>query len=458
MTLYDVTFSAHVASGSVWTVRLGGATQTTAGNAIIFSEPNGTYSYRISGPPGYNASVPAGNVTVAGKAVSVSVTWITHLFPVQFTETGLPRGTSWHVFLNYSNKLANQSLPIVFHSPNGSFPYSVGADVPWVPTPLNGVVNVHGAGVNVTISFAPPAARYTVTMAEQGLPSGTVWTYSLAGVVHSALAPTPVTQAFSNGSYPYTVSPTGSFLPHPGSGTVVVAGTDVTLTVQFTPPANYSVRFSEQGLTGGTWWVAITLPAENLSAPAGSSISFNLTNGTYGYTTGTTAHGWTASPRGGAFLVAGLNLTVPPVAFVGGGSLWNVEFVPSGIGSASWWVAIGDSIWNGSGISPIQVGLYNGTYTWTAGGSAGLFPHAPGGTLTVAGGTVVVDISFSPGATAAKPSGLAATYGTEILVVGIILGAAIVVIALSWRRRGRPRSPTDPTPPPGSTGGPRAPP
>jgi hypothetical protein len=456
--VYNVTFSGHLPSGSDWTVKLGSDSQTAATAAITFVEPNGTYAYRISGPPGYNASQPTGNVTVAGAPIKTPVAWVTHLYPVVFTETGLPAGSTWHIFLNYSNLIANQSQPILFHSPNGTFPFTAGSNLLWTPMPLNGNVVVHGEEVNISVVFSPPSTRYTVTFQESGLVAGATWTFSVEGVVHNALAPTPVLELFADGSYGYSVSPSNGYLPHPGAGTVVVAGANVTVTIVFTAPENFSVVLHESGLPAGRWWVALTDPLENLSAAPGSSITFNLPNGTYVYRTGTTDPGWSTSAPGGTVIVAAANVTVATVPFAGAPALWPVEFDPVGVGSASWWIAIGNLSLDAVGGIPIFFNLTNGSYVWTAGASAGLFAHPPGGTVNVAGSPSTVPVTFAPSSTGTGATGLLAGHGTEILAgVLSVLGIAVVAFLL-WRRRGRTRSTSAPVPPSAETpGGPNGP-
>lgn len=442
--VFEVNFSTHaLPSGDTWTVTLGGVPQTSASPVITFLEVNGSYPYSIQGPAGYNATVPTGTVVVHGASQTVDVSWVTHLFPVTFTETGLPTQNTWHVFVDYANKEVNAGLSILFFLPNGTFTFTVGADIPWVATPGKGTVTVHGAGLSIPVTFSPPPAHYTITFAEQGLPNGTVWSYSIVGVVHSAIAPIPVALLYGNGSYAFTVAPTGSYVPHPGSGTVTVNGADASVTILFTPPQNYSVEFTESGLPGGNWTISIVDPAETGSAPSSHAITFLLPNGSYTFRPGTTTSGWSPKETVGAFLVAGANITVPAVAFTSSALLWPVEFVPYSAGSSAWWVAIGNRSWNGTGETPLNIELTNGTYAWTAGGSGGLYPHPPGGTFTVAGGKTVVDLTFLPGASKAVTSGLVATYGTDLLVAGIlVIGAIVVLAAVVVRRGGGSRPPT----------------
>lgn len=451
--LYYVNFTAHLPSASSWTVKLGSQSKSAQVGLISFSEPNGTYDWSITGPPGYNATPPTGSVTVNGADTIIGpVAWTLYLFNVTFGETGLPKGVTWHVFLNSSNLIANASSPILFRFPNGTFPFSVGADVAWTPDPQNGQVVIHGAAVFVNVTFTPPAARYNVTFNETGLIPSTVWTYTLEGVVHEAVGGTAVEEEFSNGSYPFTVSPTvvGGYLPHPGSGTVVVDGSNVTQTIAFTPPENFSVTVRETGLPTGSWHVAVSSVPQNGSAPAGNPIVFHLENGSYTFVAAADDPGWEAHQTTGSFVVAGTNVTAPIVTFVGTAALWVVEFVPYGIGTATWWVAIGNSTWNRTGEGALTVDLANGTYAWAAGASGGLFPHPPGGTATVTGNGLVINISFSGGAASTKPSGILANYGTAILIGGLVVVALGVLGIWMMRRRGG-RAPAPPDP--GASGG-----
>ena len=69
--VFPVTFTeSGLPSGSTWNVTLNGVTESgSAGSAITFSEPNGTYAYTLTGPFGYQLISPGGatgTVTVAG--------------------------------------------------------------------------------------------------------------------------------------------------------------------------------------------------------------------------------------------------------------------------------------------------------------------------------------------------------------------------------------------------------
>ena len=77
---FPVTFKERgLLSGSTWNVTLHGVTESgLAGKAITFSEPNGTYSYTLTGPHGYQLLSPeaTGTVTVNGNPNTVVVSSI----------------------------------------------------------------------------------------------------------------------------------------------------------------------------------------------------------------------------------------------------------------------------------------------------------------------------------------------------------------------------------------------
>ncbi|MHB1623374.1 MAG: beta-propeller fold lactonase family protein, partial [Cuniculiplasma sp.] len=77
---FPVTFKERgLLSGSTWNVTLHGVTENgLAGKAITFSEPNGTYSYTLTGPHGYQLLSPGatGTVTVNGNPNTVVVSSI----------------------------------------------------------------------------------------------------------------------------------------------------------------------------------------------------------------------------------------------------------------------------------------------------------------------------------------------------------------------------------------------
>ncbi|MGA7860726.1 MAG: hypothetical protein WCB19_02580, partial [Thermoplasmata archaeon] len=68
---YPVTFTeTGLPTGTIWTVTLGGTTRSSATSAITFSEPDGSYTFRLWSVSGYSSAQGSGSVTVNGLAVS----------------------------------------------------------------------------------------------------------------------------------------------------------------------------------------------------------------------------------------------------------------------------------------------------------------------------------------------------------------------------------------------------
>ncbi len=73
-------------------------------------------------------------------------------FDVVFTESGLPKGTSWSVALHGVPESSSTSK-ITFAEDDGTYPFSTSAPG-YGGTPASGSVTVNGAAVNVPVKFA----------------------------------------------------------------------------------------------------------------------------------------------------------------------------------------------------------------------------------------------------------------------------------------------------------------
>ncbi len=153
-----------------------------------------------------------------------------------------------------------------------------------------------------------------------------------------------------------------------GSNDVSVIGT--------LPAAQYSVTFTQSGLSSGVTW-SVTLNGSTRSS-AGSSIGFSEPNGTYGFTVGAVT-GYTISPASGAVTVSGApvssTVTFIPTAVatyavtfgeagLPAGTSWNVSLYSSGRSFSA----------NGTG-SSIIVLAPNGTYTSVILANTSSFSH-----------------------------------------------------------------------------------
>ena len=73
---FAVTFrESGLPPGTPWSVTWNGTPRSTDTSLLPFVAPNGTYAYSVGNVSGFRASRPAGNVTVNGSAVVVTITY-----------------------------------------------------------------------------------------------------------------------------------------------------------------------------------------------------------------------------------------------------------------------------------------------------------------------------------------------------------------------------------------------
>lgn len=281
---------------------------------------SGTYGYAIGVPGGYRAVPPEGSITVSvGSAhIAVAVTLVT--YPVTFTETGLPAGSFWNVTAGTITE-ATTGKTITLQLANGSYSYVAATARDYSANPSAGTLTVQGAApAPIPVPFGPSR---TVTFTERGLPlfMDYQWTISVTGQpAVSSTTPTIVLH-LPNGVYAYAVSSSvnysnfgGStstgYSPVPVYGTFTLHNSARSLSVVFSP-TRWTVTFVESGLPHGTRWsVTVDGGAGTVltRSSTGTTITFQLVNGTYGYTIGPVPGFRTATA--GEFLLWGAPITV----------------------------------------------------------------------------------------------------------------------------------------------------
>ncbi len=407
-------------------------------SSVGFQLANGTYDYSVGSFPSngsvYAASPSAGNFTVNGTGVGVSVAFSLVTFStVSFTETGLPNGTFWSVHLAgaYPSPWTpfqpggrggwggSNGSTVNLSVPNGNYSYRIGlvssAGVTYVATPASGNVVVNGSNVSVAVTFAP-LTYYNVTFTETGLPNGTYWSVALGGSWSGGQGAftnaTTITRSLTNGTYAYSVpsvwTPSGVYGASPSSGTVTVNGSAVSVAISFAPLTFSTVSFVETGLPNGTFWSVSLLGAGwggfAWNGSAGTAVNFTVANGTYPFSIGqvwTSTGLYAATPASGNVTVNGSAVTVD-VSFTSV-PLYNVSFVESGLPNGTRWsaVAYGNGTFAGaaSTTTTLNLSLPNGTYTFTLGWawSAGTLysPSPASGTIAVSGAATSVNVTYS---------------------------------------------------------------
>ena len=413
--LYSVSFvESGLTLGTSWSVTLNGSFKGAVGSTINFLERNGTFHYTVGAVSGFTATPSSGNVTVNGGPVTVSIAFVPTtsaegaVYPVTFTQTGLPSNVGWEI----SAFLLNPAHPSMLFGqgaegtqmelalPNGTYPWHVAAEnVSYVATPSGGNITVNGAAVAAPqIRFStivPTSTVYPVVFTESGLPSGATWSVTLNGTTYNAAAGSSITISEKNGTayFYYVLTSASGMAAEPSQGAVTVDGGAVSVHILFQEV--YTVSFTETGLASGVYW-SVRLNFSGNTFRWGTPGNFSEPNGTYPFQA--SAPGYTAVPSAGFVTVNGHNVGVA-ITFTRV-PLTNVTFTESGLPSGSFWFVTlyldGNGLQSYMGYNnttSIAVPVPSGNYTWVIQANAGGYIPTPGaGGVYVHGG---VSASFS---------------------------------------------------------------
>ncbi len=435
-------------NGAPWNVTLAGVREaaTAPTDRLNFTEPSGTYSYSVGAPPGYRVTPASGTIDAGNTPITVDINFVstTPSYLVTFAETGLPTGANWSVTAAGTTYLSAFTT-VRFDQSNGTYPFQVGDVVGlFYPSPQSGMFTVAGVPLTVSISFQAAAGLYTVEFSESGLPAATSWEVSVNG---SSAAATAATINFTepNGTYDYAVGAVAGYLAGSPNGTLTVAGSAVAISVTFAPGSTsvYAVEFSEGGLPAGTVW-GVTIGAGSPLLGNSSSLIASEPNGSYSYTVVSVA-GYTATPTGGSFTVAGAFQSID-IAFAASNATparYSVVIEETGLPANTTWTATASALSGGSTVSNstnatvLVLALANGTWSLSVETSTGQFGSLTEANLTIQGSApTAVIATFAPSSPApAPPSDETPIVIFETLVIGMGLGAATVAVVLLVRRR-----------------------
>lgn len=358
---------------------------------VNFTVTNGSYSFFVDHIWSYVADPSTGPVTVSAANVSVPVVFSdAPTYTLNFTESGLPAGTSWTVDLRLPNyeqdDLSGTGPTISYTLPNGTYFFEIVPISGYSASPASGDKVVAGADSSEPIVFTQV---FPVRFAEIGLPTGSYWYVEFDYSSLYGYGPTLVDRV-ANGTYPFTAYTVDTYVPSPAEGSITVAGAGVTQTINFssTTAPVFDLNVTEHGLPAGTNWSA-ELNDEFLWSTT-STNQFLEPNGTYSLEIANVGS-YVPSLSSAEETIDGANVTVSvgfsvPVAYV-------LTFTESGLASgAEWWVYLYGYQYSTSttdGFSEV-----NGTYEFDAGAS-GYSADPATGSVTVEGANVDQTIDFS---------------------------------------------------------------
>lgn len=181
---------------------------------------NGTYNYTVSsGNSIYRPTEYSGKLTIAGSDITVALTFEMVVYSVNFTEVGLPSGTSWSLdsgslHLSSTGSVINHMLH------NGTYVFNVSTQgTGYAPFLQKVVLTVSGSSVNFTVQFVQQATSVTFTV--ENLPSTTnSWYLNISGGPSIVVKGQAVSLNLAYGTHSYTVGIAGKGTVYSGSVTV----------------------------------------------------------------------------------------------------------------------------------------------------------------------------------------------------------------------------------------------
>ena len=180
-------FEVGLPTGASWTVNAtftypdstvtGTTAVTSAATTLVLYLPNGTATYKVTGPATYTS--PPGSTTIAAAPqFGVAVFTVTPVtYTVTFKQSGVPTGSTWNVSVNGVNE-GGTGATLVFNLPNGTYTYVVVVPSGYTASPSGGALSVVGAATSVSVTVATTPTP-TTTTSSSGL---STLAYELIGV------------------------------------------------------------------------------------------------------------------------------------------------------------------------------------------------------------------------------------------------------------------------------------
>lgn len=254
----------------------------------------------------------------------------------------------------------------------------------------SGTVTVTAGRASV-ISIPPV---YSLTLSETGLPVGKNWS---ATIQSNTLTSNTSTLCFllPNGQYTFDIKGTAGYKANVYSGKVNIDNGNQKVVIRWTV-VTYKVTFKQVGLPDGESWY-LKLSNGTVFQVINSSFSFNVPNGTYNYSVGTSDKTYEPASITGNFSIGGAPIEVS-IQF--NSVKYSVDFIASGLPSGSeWWVNLSNGKSFNSQSSSIVLFEVNGTYTYKIATSDKSY-RADGGDLAINGANstervVFIEVKYS---------------------------------------------------------------
>ena len=271
LVTYTVTFvETGLPAGTMWYANISGEPFLGGtGTSLTTALPNGSYTYTLATTDKSYAAA-AGSFHVTGAPVPFAPKFHLVTYAVTFTETGLPKGTTWYVGLSGGSLSSSPTDTITFNESNGTYSFIVTVVGHWAPSAATIPVAVAGAAVPKLVAYS-----YTYAIVFErpaGTPSGESWSVSLSGstLVATASGPATTLTTSSNGATITFDEPNGTYTSwvlvskHSGynsSGSFTIDGAGRTITPAALPGGAGTIPYLLYGIVAGAAVLAAVLSA-----------------------------------------------------------------------------------------------------------------------------------------------------------------------------------------------------
>lgn len=302
----------------------------TAGTITDYVQPLGSSNYQLASTGVVTASnkqseesarnlsyVPGSSGSVllsdaAGTGASEEGVYETELprFPVRFTQSGAPKGSTWYVNVT-GTRTVQASAPYNLRTiqillPNGSYTWKCTIDAKGLSAfPRTGSLEMAGAPLNVSLTFGPSLSSVTFTAwAAPHVLLPPSWYVNLSGGPSLHGTTLSVTTQLSLGTYTYHASSdNATWRAASPNASFAVSSLTTVVYVQFTR-VTYPVELVFRIPNGSCPQMTVAI-GTHVGAGCFTTFTSHLINGTYPWSVTKLPKGLSASPAGGEFHVSG---------------------------------------------------------------------------------------------------------------------------------------------------------
>ena len=329
--------------------------------------------------------------SISGKNPNVTVFWLPE-YTTQFNyinnltikENGLPSGTNYTYDLNGTSYTVNTPEQN-YTFQNGNYSLSV-TNITGYTVKYSSIITIDNANVIAYINFSK-ISTYGLTLKENGLPSGTSFTYTFNGNSYT-LTNNSYKYILLNGTYSLSVTNVNGYnVVYPSS--IKIAGANQTDYINFSLIPTYTLFVKENGLVNGTTYHIFVGSTEYSSSTPYNNVT-GLTNGTYDFKVDTIS-GYLLSSYPTSFTINGANDTID-ITFTKNASTYNVNIIENGLVNPvniKWSVVFNGTTYISANSNSITIGgILNGSYSFKVNSVVGYVIDKYNTTLVIKGNTI----------------------------------------------------------------------